>query len=143
MRITKANKKDWNGMSALHIVCSNGNIKYFSILMYHPNIDINVGTDEDNITSMHYLCDEPFSYKKMMMLRIMSMLPEILVNKCTKYGDTPLHWAAFNCRYDIVKLLSNVTDIDIGIINSDGLAAVDEAKNKQNEKIVNFLSKIN
>jgi len=58
------------------------------------------------------------------------------------YGDynwTPLHYAAWNGRVEIVEYLVNNTNVDINVQTSDGCTALYLATQKDHEKIVEIL----
>ena len=83
-----------DGVTALYKACENGNDSIVSILFAHPAIDANLKSGYGTT---------PFMTACLNCVRLMLKDSRVKVNERDDDGDTPLLWAAFNGRIDIIK----------------------------------------
>lgn len=81
----------------------------------------------------------PLDGRELEILKTISMLPGIQVNKVDKAGDTPLLLAVKNGRLEVVKILLQNKEIDVNAADRDGMTPLSLAVRHRHQGIVNIL----
>jgi len=84
--------------TALHDACQNGHYSIVSILLTHPDIDVNLGTDDEE-TPFFWACYSGSTS----CVRLLLKDARVKVNEPDDDGYTPLLWAATSGHLDIIK----------------------------------------
>jgi hypothetical protein len=99
-----------NGCTPLHILRredTKDEVEIVNLLIKH-GADVNAGREWDNSTKLH----DAASSGLINILNALLMAPGINVNAKTKYGDTPLTYAARNGHIECVRALMAAHGID-------------------------------
>ena len=99
-----------------------------------PGVDLSV-TDEDGSTLTHYAACGGVEN-----VQVLLGLDGIRWNEKDDNGDTPVMIAFKNKKYDVVKILINVVNVDTDIRNNEGNTLEDLARQEGTTDILELLS---
>jgi len=99
----------WSNTSHLHQACERGFSESVSILLAHPDIDVNL-KDVNGWTPFMYAC----SHYRSSCVRVLLGDARVRPNEPNKYGSTPLRLAA-DGRLEVIKWwIASGREIDFG-----------------------------
>ncbi|CAI9744532.1 E3 ubiquitin-protein ligase MIB2-like [Octopus vulgaris] len=111
--LTKAdvNAVDSDDVTALHVACGLG---YENIIkeLQIPELKVNAKDKKGENTPLHWACR---SGQKQAVQQLLNSEPD--VNLTNAEGNTPLHLAVLNQRYDVVAFLLSQTDVKVNTKN--------------------------
>ncbi|XP_058005549.1 ankyrin repeat-containing protein ITN1 isoform X3 [Hevea brasiliensis] len=132
---SQAYVKDKEGMSALHISAKagHGDVTLQLITKYPDMPEL---LDNRGRTALHVAAES--GKRSVVKIFLSTSVTADLINDRDKDGNTPLHWAALQGRYEILLMLVNDYRVDKGAINNVGMTTFDIIKSsmqlKQHEK---------
>jgi ankyrin repeat protein len=126
------------GCTPLNWVAGNGRTKIASIILSHPNTDVNVCNVND--TDMCSPILWAAKYGHISMIELLLATKNIDVNKRNLDGYTALHWAAIQGHLVITKLLLQAPDIDVNAVDCQKRTALSIAICSEHSSIVDVLS---
>jgi len=97
LNVNWRNEND-EGSTALIAACDHGHDSIVSILLAHPDIDVNLQNDE-GWTPFSSACLNGHTS----CVRLLLKDSRVLVNEPTTYGSTPLLWAACGGHLDMIQ----------------------------------------
>ena len=117
-----AYSKDNEGSSALHIAAREGNVKVMKELI-NKCPDIYELLDNMGRNALHVAAESGKSEAVKFFLE----RPECkgLINEQDTEGNTPMHLAAYEGRFEIASQLGRENDVDLNSTNNDGLTTMD------------------
>lgn len=125
------NIKDNNGNIAILMTYDHDIIMY--LLKYSINIDINMKDDDNKNILFHTIQYNYYDIVQEILSR------DIDINATNNYENTALITAVYMNSINIVKILLNVTNIDLNIKNIFGLSALDIALQRDKTEIIVLL----
>jgi ankyrin repeat protein len=124
------------GEAILHKACSNGYDNLVSLLLAHPDIDVNQKKKENGATPLLVACAWGKPSCALLLLRD----TRVNVNERDGEGNTPLRWAALNGHLDVAKVwIASRRDMELGEPGEEGTDAVGAAEKKGNWEVVQLL----
>jgi len=125
---------DWNinenGWTALHVACSERHDSIVSLLLAHPDIDVN-RRDNRGFTPFYVSC----VWASLSCVQVLLKDSRVDVNQADKWGCTPLKETALRGYVDIIRcwIASGRTlDLAIGNENTDAIAAAQKVESWHN-----------
>lgn len=97
------------GCTGLTFAIMEGYTEIVKILLDHPEIDINMINNPQNMSTIHVAA----KYNNIQGLKLLLQHPARNINIVTSTGSTPLNLAVCKGYREIVKLLLNEDDIDV------------------------------
>jgi len=129
--------KDEDGCSALYLTCSNGHDSAVSVLLAHPDIDVNL-KNMDGDTPFGNACYHGNTSCVQEMLKD----SRVNVNEVNQYGCTPLYWAAYFGHVDIIRWwIVSGREMDLGTPEREETDAVGAAKQEGRTDVVTLLER--
>ena len=125
------NSKDNNGNIPLLMTYDHDIIMY--LLKYSINIDINMKDNDNKNILFHTIQYNYYDIVEEILSR------DIDINATNNYENTALITAVYMNSINIVKILLNVTNIDLNIKNIFGLSALDIALQRDKTEIIVLL----
>ena len=99
-----------NGYTVLRIACANDCDSVVSLLLAHPDIDVNQ-KDQNGSTTFKWAC----AGGHLSCFRLLLRDPRVKVNEPDKFGFTPLWRAAHDGHFDVIQWwLASGREMDLG-----------------------------
>jgi len=125
------------GSTALIIACDNGHDSIVSILLTHPDIDVNQ-KDLNGWTPFNCACFAGSTS----CVRLLLNDSRVTLNQTTEYGNTPLYWAARQGHLDVVRWwIASGREMDLGEPGNDKTDAILKSKNVEETEVVALLER--
>ena len=126
-----------NGSTALIIACENDHDSIVSILLAHPDIDVNL-KDLDGWTPFSSAC----WYGYTSCARLLLKDSRVMVNEPSGYGYTPLWRAAFKGHLNVIKWwIASGREMNLGTPGSSKTDAIMKAKDVAETEVVALLER--
>ena len=123
--------------TALYVACERGCASIVSILLAHPNIDVNV-EDGSGYTPFKRVCSEGYTS----CVRLLLGDSRVKVNEPNDRGDTPLYLVAFLGSFDIIKWwVASGREMDLGKPGDRRTDAIGAAEFQGNTEMVTLLER--
>ena len=120
-----------NGTTALLRACRHGRDAIVSILLAHPDIDVNQ-KDDDGYTAFMWACTNG----KSVCVRLLLGDSRVEVNEPRNDGSTPLWWAASRGHLDPVRWwIASGRALDLGQPGGKKTDAIGRAREKGNDEV--------
>jgi len=133
----KSEKNPAFAYTALHYACYHSHDKVVSLLLAHPDIDVN-HKDNDGNTPFMYACVKVRTNCVRLMLRDPRVNPNVPDND----GSTPLWCAASNGLLDNIKWwIASGRDIDLGQPGNEKTDAIWAAKRENRPEVATLLER--
>ena len=115
------NEVNHDGLTALHVACTEWNMKYIQTITQQPTCDLNI-QDDNGDTALHIAaCSKWNSTEKVQYILDSGRCDPNITNK---QGYTPLHLATVNSQFDSIKIILNSTKCDTNIQDFQGNTAL-------------------
>jgi len=129
--------EDENGNTALNIACDRGHDSIVSILLAHPNIDVNY---EDNQGWIPFNCACYNGSTSCARLLLKDL--RVMVNEPTYDGSTPLYSASFRGHLDVIKWwIASGREMDLGTPGQRQSDAIVKAKKYGETEVATLLER--
>ncbi|KAL2620975.1 hypothetical protein R1flu_001180 [Riccia fluitans] len=149
MLLTAKDKIDINArakgdITPLHIAAYCGNDEAVKLLLEHPHIDLDARTADEGMTALHMsACSGSETIVRLILdthrrTKIEEQLRPI-INAADKLGRTPLHYAACEQRFDVVKELFKSPAVHVNTGDRDSFTALHLASRKGHVEMVQLL----
>ena len=129
---------DGDGQSLLHYACDgDSRSAVIPLLLAHPDIDVNVKNKGGATPFFRACCGRPSCVREML------KDSRVKMNEPQNYGRTPLWWAAFNGRLDVIKVwIASGREMDLGKPGDvDRTDAIGKAKQGGKTEVVTLLER--
>ena len=131
------NWKSEEGRTALIIACEIDHDSIVSILLTHPDIDVNL-KDKHGWTSFNSAWINGCAS----VVRLLLKDSRVMVNEPTSRGNTPLFWAAFYGKLDVIMWwIASGREMDLGTPGNDETDAIMVAKERGMTEVVALLER--
>jgi len=126
------------GTTLIHGACENGHDSTISILLAHPDIDVNLKNNYGQTPFMSACLAGKTSCVRQLLRD-----PRVKVNEPSKDGETPLNRAAYFGHHDVIKLwIASGREMDLGAPGDvDKTDAIEAAKKKGKTEVVTLLER--
>ena len=119
--------EDDDGQAALHRACINGHDSIVTLLLAHPNINVNQKDNTGCTPFMHACINEDTSCAELLLKD-----SRVKVNKPDNGGYTPLLYVAEDGHLDIIKVwIASGRKMDLGEPGNEKTDAIGAAKNPE------------
>jgi len=123
--------------TALFTACGGGHDSIVSILLAHPDINVNQ-KEMFGVTPFLDAC----SLGRTSCVRLLLKDSRVLVNEPSVYGNTPLYWAAYYCHLDAIRwLIASGREVDLGEPGNYDSDAIAVAKKRGKKEVVALLER--
>ena len=134
----KVNMDYGDGFTLLHYACKrDGRSAVIPLLLTHPDINVNVKNAFGETPFSNACCERPFCVREML------GDSRVKVKEPDMYGNTPLWYAAYYGRLDIIKSwIASGREMDLGKPGDvDRTDAIGGAKKNSNVEVVTLLER--
>jgi len=123
--------------TALSVACRNGHDSIVSILLAHPDIDVNQ-KDPNGCTPFSSACFQGQTSCARLLLKD----PRVQVGESSHSGHTPLRWVAVKGYLAVIKWwIASGREMDLGEPGDSKTDAIGEARKKDKTNVVTLLKR--
>jgi len=131
------NEKVYGNITALMIACENGHDSIVSILLAHPDIDVNLKS-RGGYTAISHACNSGFTS----CVRLLLKDSRVKVNEPGDEGNTPLWFASFVGHLDVIRWwIASGREMDLGEPKVHNADAIWAARRRGKTDVVTLLKK--
>jgi hypothetical protein len=125
---------DWTG---LHMACARGHSSIVSLLLAHPDIDVNSKSKWGSTPLSRACCGGRFS-----VIELLLKDRRVLINAPSDNGSTPLSVAAYGGHLEVIKaMIASGRELDLGQPGEVNRDAIGEAKLNGKTEVVSLLER--
>ena len=128
---------DYGNQTALSQACIYGRDKVVTLLLAHPDIDVNQ-KDNDGSSPFHFAC----YFGRSGFVRVLLKDARVKFNEPHNNGHTPLYWSAWNGYLEVIKCwIASGREMNLGQPGNENTDAIGVAKGGGFTEVVSLLER--